>query len=180
MGQTVRRKPRKFAKGDDGEDENFERPDQDSVQGSENSLPRPRPNRNPPKSPLAKAKRQSELSNKSTSSQSSADSVQTFYSRRPPPALPRSLSRSMEDLSIQNDLAEYESEPFSHARPGIPPRGRISADLEHMYVNTMNTRKPVDTAFNSELTSALNKRLGRNSVPSRPAAPARPPPPRRN
>ncbi|XP_056010302.1 uncharacterized protein LOC130051746 isoform X2 [Ostrea edulis] len=184
MGQTVRRKQRKFAKGDDGEDENFERPDQDSVHISENLLPRPRPNRNPPKSPLTKAKRQSEFSNKSSSSRSSADSVQTFYSRRPPPALPRTLSRSMEDLSIQNDLAEYESEPFIHARPVIPPRGRMSADLEHMYVNTMNTRKPVDNTFNSELTSALNKRLSKDksygSTSSRPAAPARPPPPRRN
>ncbi|XP_061183967.1 uncharacterized protein LOC133192115 [Saccostrea echinata] len=188
LGQTVRRKQRPFGKADDGEDENFERPDQGSPRSSTDSLPKPRPNRPPPKSPLAQHKRMSETSNISSSSQSSEDSVRTFYSRRPPPALPsiaRSISRSMEDLSMQDELAEYESEPFNRARPSVPQRARMSADLEHIYVNTMNTQRPIgNNNFNNELASALNKRLGKGnsegSKPSRPSAPARPPPPRRN
>lgn len=189
LGQTVRRK-KKPARPENAEEENFEKPDQDSSEESRDSLPRPRPNRKPPKSPLPTPKRESEVSNLSSASQNSADSVGKFYARRPPPALPRTISRSMENLSIQDEFAEYEEEPFTKSRPVIPPRGRMSADLEHMYVNTLQTAKSSNAskltgvAFNNELSSALNKRLKNDtssgSPPRRPAAPTRPPPPRRN
>lgn len=193
LGQTVRRKKKTYGRPENADEENFERPDQDSPQGSGDTLPKPRPNRKPPKSPLPTPKRESEVSTVSSTSQNSTDSVGTFYSRRPPPALPRTLSRSMENLSIHDEFAEYEEEPFSKSKPVIPPRGRMSADLEHMYVNTMQTQKSPDAskltgiAFNNELSSALNRRLKNGSSsssggspPRRPAAPTRPPPPRRN
>lgn len=193
LGQTVRRKKKTYRRPENADEENFERPDQDSPQGSGDTLPKPRPNRKPPKSPLPTPKRESEVSTVSSTSQNSTDSVGTFYSRRPPPALPRTLSRSMENLSIHDEFAEYEEEPFSKSKPVIPPRGRMSADLEHMYVNTMQTQKSPDAskltgiAFNNELSSALNRRLKNGSSsssgaspPRRPAAPTRPPPPRRN
>lgn len=193
MGQTVRRKQRPV-RPENGEEENFERPDQDSTKGSSDSIPRPRPNRKPPKSPLPTPKRESNISHVSATSQNSSASVGTFYSRRPPPAIPKSLSRSMEDLSLKDEFAEYEEEPFTKGRPAVPSRVRHSADVEHMYVNTVSTRgnpadvaKPSNRSFNNELSSALNQRFkdGGSTTqspppPRRSAAPARPPPPRRN